>query len=107
MIRQMSVQELKQRLDQGEKNLVLIDVREPWELGVCSLPGAVSIPMRAIPARYPELPKDAELAVMCHHGMRSQQVALYLERMGFSKLHNVAGGIAAWARDIDPKMPTY
>jgi rhodanese-related sulfurtransferase len=107
MIRQMSVQELKEKLDQGEKNLVVIDVREPWELGVCSLPGTVSIPMRAIPARYPELPKDAELVVLCHHGMRSQQVALYLERMGFNKLNNVVGGIAAWARDIDPQMPTY
>jgi rhodanese-related sulfurtransferase len=107
MIRQMSVQELKQKLDKGAKELVVIDVREPWELSVCSLPGAVSIPMRAIPARYLELPKDAELVVMCHHGIRSQQVALYLERMGFDKLNNVVGGIAAWARDIDPKMPTY
>lgn len=107
MIRQMSVQELKEKLDKGEKNLVLIDVREPWELNVCSLPGAVSVPMRAIPARYLELPRDTEIALLCHHGVRSQQVALYLERMGFDKLNNVVGGIAAWARDIDPKMPTY
>jgi rhodanese-related sulfurtransferase len=107
MIQQMSVQELKEKLDQGTKDLVVVDVREPWEVNVCSLPGAVTIPMRAIPARYLELPRDAEIVVMCHHGIRSQQVAYYLERMGFSKLNNLAGGIAAWARDIDPTMPTY
>jgi rhodanese-related sulfurtransferase len=107
MIRQMSVHELKEKLDQGANDFVLIDVREPWELNVCAIPGAVSIPMRAIPARYPELPKDTELVLMCHHGVRSQQVAYFLERQGFTRLNNLAGGIAAWARDIDPKMPTY
>jgi len=107
MIRQMTVHELKERLDKGTNDFVLIDVREPWELTVCSLPAATSIPMRAIPARYPELPKDAELVLMCHHGVRSQQVAYFLERQGFTKLNNLAGGIAAWAREIDPKMPTY
>lgn len=107
MIRQLTVRELKEKLDKGTNNFVLIDVREPWELNVCSLPGAVSIPMRAIPARYPELSKDAEIVLMCHHGIRSQQVAYFLERQGFTKLNNLVGGIAAWARDVDPKMPTY
>jgi len=103
----MTVHELKEKLDKGTNDFVLIDVREPWELNVCSIPGATSIPMRAIPARYPELSKEAELVLMCHHGVRSQQVAYFLERQGFAKLNNLAGGIAAWARDIDPKMPTY
>jgi len=103
----MTVHELKEKLDKGTNDFVLIDVREPWELNVCAIPGATSIPMRAIPARYPELSKDAELVLMCHHGVRSQQVAYFLERQGFTKLNNLAGGIAAWARDIDPKMPTY
>jgi len=103
----MTVHELKEKLDKGTNDFVLIDVREPWELNVCSIPGATSIPMRAIPARYPELSKEAELVLMCHHGVRSQQVAYFLERQGFTKLNNLAGGIAAWARDIDPKMPTY
>ena len=107
MIRQMTVHELKEKLDKGINDFVLIDVREPWEVNVCSIPGATSIPMRAIPVRYPELPKDAELVLMCHHGVRSQQVAYFLERQGFTKLNNLAGGIAAWARDVDPKMPTY
>jgi len=107
MIRQLSVQELKARLDQNTNPIVILDVREPWERNVCALPDAVSIPMREIPARTAELPADSEIAVLCHHGIRSQQVALYLERMGFNGIHNVVGGIAAWARDIDPKMPTY
>lgn len=107
MIRQMSAQELKARLDQKPDKLVVLDVREPWELNVCSLPGAVSIPMRAVPARYLELPKDAEIVVVCHHGIRSQQVAYFLERVGFENLNNLTGGVAAWARDVDPQMPTY
>jgi rhodanese-related sulfurtransferase len=107
MIRQLTVHELKERLDKGTNDFVLIDVREPWELNVCSLPGTMSIPMRAIPARYPELPKDREIVLMCHHGVRSQQVAYFLERQGFNKLNNLVGGIAAWAREVDPAMPTY
>jgi rhodanese-related sulfurtransferase len=107
MIRQLTVLELKARLDQGNKDFTLLDVREPWELNICSMPGAISVPMRAVPARYLELPKDKEIVVVCHHGVRSQQVANYLERMGFDKLNNLVGGINAWAREIDPKMPTY
>ena len=107
MIRQLTVSELKEKLDQEPDKLVVLDVREPWELNVCALPNVVSIPMREVPARTAELPKDVEIAVLCHHGIRSQQVALYLDRVGFDKLHNVVGGIAAWAREIDTKMPTY
>jgi len=107
MIRQLTVRELKEKLDQGTGDLLVIDVREPWELNVCSLPGTLSIPMRAIPARYPELSKDSEIVLMCHHGVRSQQVAYFLERQGFSNLNNLVGGIAAWAREVDPAMPTY
>jgi rhodanese-related sulfurtransferase len=107
MIRQLTVLELKARLDQGNKDFTLLDVREPWELNICSMPGAISVPMRAVPARYLELPKDKEIVVVCHHGVRSQQVANYLERMGFDKLNNLVGGINAWAREIDPKIPTY
>ena len=107
MIRQLTVSELKERLDKGTNDFLLIDVREPWELNVCSLPGAMPIPMRAVPARYMELPRDGEIVLMCHHGIRSQQVAYFLERQGFTKLNNLVGGIAAWAREVDPKMPTY
>ncbi|MHB8536329.1 MAG: rhodanese-like domain-containing protein [Sulfuricaulis sp.] len=106
-MRQMTALELKERLEQKNGELLVIDVREPWELNVCSLPGAMPIPMRAIPARYMELPKDSDIVLMCHHGIRSQQVASFLERQGFTRLNNLTGGIAAWARDVDPGMPTY
>ena len=107
MIRQLTVLELKARLDQGNKDFTLLDVREPWECRICALPDAKIIPMREIPARAAELPKDADIVVLCHHGIRSQQVANYLARMGFDKLNNLVGGINAWAREIDPNMPTY
>lgn len=107
MIRQLTVHELKERLDQNPGHLVLLDVREPWERNICELPGAKTIPMREVPARAEELPQDAEIVVVCHHGIRSQQVASYLERLGFAKLNNLVGGINAWAREIDAKMPTY
>ncbi len=107
MIRQLSVRELKEQLDKKTDKFVVLDVREPWERNICALPQATAIPMREVPARAAELPKDAEIVVLCHHGIRSQQVALYLERVGFDKLNNVVGGIDAWAREIDPKMQTY
>jgi len=107
MIRQLTVHELKARLDQGNKDFTLLDVREPWECNICALPDATIIPMRQIPARVAELPKDKEIVVVCHHGVRSQQVAYYLEREGFTRLNNLVGGINAWAHEVDPKMPTY
>lgn len=107
MIRQLTVNELKERLDKEPDKLILLDVREPWERNICELPGTTAIPMREVPARAGELPKDAEIVVVCHHGIRSQQVALYLDRVGFDKLNNLVGGINAWAREIDPKMSTY
>lgn len=106
MIRQLSARELSERLASAAKPVVL-DVREPWEIALCGLPGAVNIPMGQIPARVAELPKDAEIVVMCHHGVRSQHVALFLQSQGFDRLYNLKGGIAAWSREVDPKMPTY
>lgn len=86
---------------------VLLDVREPWELDVCRLPDARPMPMRAVPARYTELKRDAEVVVVCHHGARSYQVAMFLEYQGYAKVYNLYGGLAAWAQQVDPAMPTY
>ena len=95
-----------QLLQQGAA-MVLLDCREPEELALASLPGALHIPMNEIPLRVKELNPEADIVVFCHHGIRSQQVANYLERMGFDKLNNLVGGINAWAREVDPKMATY
>lgn len=107
MIRQLTVRELQERLGAGAAPPVLLDVREPGEFGVCRLPGSTTIPLREIPARIDELSKDAEIVVVCHHGIRSQHAANFLLRAGFTHLNNLVGGIDAWAREIDPQMPTY
>ncbi len=92
--------------DNGEDHLVL-DVREPWETALCSLPGSLQIPMGQIPDRLEELPRDKPLIVMCHHGMRSLRVVEWLRHNGFSNAINLHAGIDAWAREIDPEMQTY
>ena len=97
--------ELKKRLAEGEKPLI-VDVREPWEIAAASISGTLNIPMGDIPSRLSELDPDRETIVMCHHGIRSAQVATFLSRNGFEKVINLAGGIDAWS-DIDPSIPRY
>lgn len=107
MIKQLTVQQLKAWLDGADENPVVVDVREPWEVATCCFPGSTHIPMREIPLRLPELPRDKDLVVHCHHGTRGEQVAYFLQQQGYEKLYNLQGGIDAWAREIDPNMPTY
>lgn len=86
----------------------ILDVREPWEYALCHLEGALLIPMRELPGRISELDPEAPLLVVCHHGIRSRMVCRYLEREhGFRNLMNLEGGVAAWAAEVDPGMPTY
>lgn len=105
-MRQFRPAELAAYIEAGHAP-VLLDVREPWEAGICRLSGSVLIPMRDLPARLAELNKDAETVVICHHGVRSYHAARYLETMGFSSVINLSGGVAAWADEIDPAMPRY
>ena len=86
---------------------VLLDVREPWEYQTASLENSKHIPLREIPARFGEIDASAEVVVICHHGGRSMQAALFLERQGFASMHNLTGGVDAWARQVDPAMPVY
>lgn len=86
---------------------VLLDVREPHELELASIEGAVHIPMREIPERYVELNAHDEIAVLCHHGGRSARVASFLVTHGFLRVFNVAGGIDEYAARIDPTIPRY
>jgi rhodanese-related sulfurtransferase len=90
---------------------VVLDVREPWEIATASVAAGdfslVKIPMNQIPARSFELDRDQPVAVLCHHGGRSQRVAMYLEQQGFTRVANVAGGIDAWSREVDPAVPRY
>ena len=97
---------LKARLDRGESVLIL-DVREPFEIALAPFPGATHIPMGDIPSRLTELDPDQETVVVCHHGVRSAQVAMYLAQNGFERVLNLSGGIDAWSEDADPSTPRY
>lgn len=85
----------------------LTDVREPFEVEICRIAGAEHIPMRQIPERLAELPKDKHLLIHCHHGGRSLRVTHYLRAQGFTAVSNVAGGIDAWSLVIDRAVPRY
>jgi rhodanese-related sulfurtransferase len=107
-VRQISPEQLKQRLGNAAAGKpLLLDVREPWEFQICSVPGSVLIPMRTVPARIAELDDSAETVVICHHGVRSMQVASFLAHQGFSRVYNLSGGVDGWARSVEPSMPVY
>jgi rhodanese-related sulfurtransferase len=97
---------LKERLD-GENPPAVLDVREPWEIDIASIDGALTIPLGEITRRVDELPRDRSLAVICHHGGRSAQATAWLRNQGFDLATNVAGGIDAWARNVDPTLSRY
>jgi rhodanese-related sulfurtransferase len=108
-MQQLNPRELADLLGRAEQDSrpILLDVREPWEFDICRLDGSRLIPMRQIPASLGQLETDQPVVVICHHGIRSQQVALYLEHQGFSQVYNLRGGVDGWARDVDPAMATY
>ena len=105
-IAEMSVRELAAQRAASTPPVV-IDVREGVELDICALEGAVHLPMDRVPERLDEIPRDTPLVVLCHHGIRSRMVAEFLARAGFTDVANLAGGIDAWAVEIDPAMPRY
>lgn len=108
MIKQISPAELAAWLaDKSREAPLLLDVREPWEHEKARIAGSWLVPMRDIPARVAELSKAEEVVAICHHGGRSLQVAAFLEKNGFPKVHNLAGGIDAWSRTVDPSIPLY
>jgi len=106
MIPQLRPPEVKARRE-ANPSLVLLDVREAAELTLASVPGVVHIPMGEIPRRLEELDPDAVIVVMCHHGVRSQHVALYLVEQEFSDVSNMRGGIDAWSRELGDGTPRY
>ena len=102
---EISVEELKRRLDAGEK-LFILDVREPHEYQICNL-GGYLIPLNDLPRRMNELDSSTEIVAHCKMGGRSAKAVAFLQQSGFSKVHNLAGGITAWSDRIDPKVPKY
>lgn len=92
--------------DNGAQPL-LLDVREPWEVEIARIPDSLALPMHEIPARLDAIARDRPIVCICHHGVRSLHVAMFLARQGFDPIFNLAGGIDAWAREVDPNCPTY
>lgn len=108
MIEQLQAGDLHAWLaDSSRAKPMVLDVREPWEHEVCSIAESTLLPMQEIPARLQELPADTDIVVVCHHGMRSLQVAQFLKQSGLERVFNLSGGIAAWAAQVDPDMPQY
>jgi rhodanese-related sulfurtransferase len=106
MVREISPTEFVARRDRGD-DLLLLDVREPHELAIASVPGVVHIPMGQVPERLAELDPAREIVVLCRSGGRSMQVARFLESRGYGSVSNLTGGTLAWSRDVDPSLPTY
>ncbi len=106
-MREITALQLKEYLQVTQPAPLLLDVREPWEYEICHIEGAQLMPMQQIPQTFKTLDPQQEIVVICHHGRRSLQVAGYLERMGFTRLINLTGGVEAWAHDVDRSMPTY
>jgi rhodanese-related sulfurtransferase len=86
---------------------VVLDVREPFEVALCRLPGSVAIPLAQVPDQLAALPRDRPILVLCHHGSRSLSAAKFLRAKGLNRATSLRGGIHEWAETFDPKMPRY
>jgi rhodanese-related sulfurtransferase len=107
MLGELTPREFLDQRDAGE-DLTLLDVREDWEVELAPVPTeTVHIPMGEISDRIAELQPKKATVVICRSGGRSAQVAQFLERQGFEKVFNLSGGILAWSRVIDPRIPQY
>ena len=104
-IPQLTVKELKRRIDAGE-DVFILDVREPYEYEIAQIGGKL-IPQNDVPNRLAEIDRNREIIVHCHSGIRSQKIAEFLKQQGYPRVVNLAGGIQAWADEIDPKMQKY
>jgi rhodanese-related sulfurtransferase len=107
MIKEMTPQEFLERRGGGAE-MTLLDVREDWETTLAPVPAdLVHIPMGQVPNRLGELDPTRETVVICRSGGRSLQVASFLSAQGFVSVYNLTGGILAWSRDLDPRIPQY
>lgn len=103
---QCSASELKEMLASDHPPCIL-DVREAWELEICRLQDCIHIPLSELPRKIDELPRDQDIVVVCHHGVRSLQAAAIIRMQGLTRTINLRGGIHSWAEQIDPLMNKY
>jgi rhodanese-related sulfurtransferase len=104
---EISVAELKTISEAGQE-FTLLDVRELWEYEIARIVGSTHIPMGDMPARFnQELDPEKHIVVVCHHGVRSMNVTVWLRQQGFENVQSLRGGIDRWSREIDPSVPLY
>ena len=103
----ITAQQLKVKLEQDDISPILLDVRETVEHQICQIDGSLLIPMQTIPDALGNLDPEQEIVVICHHGLRSLQVAEYLQSNGFNKVMNLSGGIEEWRLTVDLSMTAY
>lgn len=104
---EITVEDVKGKLDSGEA-FTLLDVRESWEFETAKIPEAKLMPMGDVPSRaHQELDPEEHIIVMCHHGVRSMNVTVWLRQQGFERVQSMRGGIDAWSRRVDGKVPVY
>jgi rhodanese-related sulfurtransferase len=104
---EITPEEVKDKLDRGDA-FTLLDVREPRELELAWIDGAKLMPMGDVPSRaHQELDPDDSIVVICHHGVRSMNVTVWLRQQGFEKAQSMRGGIDAWSRRVDGNVPVY
>jgi rhodanese-related sulfurtransferase len=108
---EITVTELAGKIADNDKQYQFVDVREPQELAVVTLPRFINLPLSEHPDWSPEiytrLDKDTETLVLCHHGMRSAQMCQWLIEHGFTQVSNIIGGIDAYSHHVDPSLPRY
>lgn len=108
---EITVSQLATKLAERDSVCQFVDVREPQELAIVSLPKFINLPLREFadwsPDIYTRLDKDTETIVLCHHGLRSAQMCQWLSNVGFTNVSNVSGGIDAYSYHVDPSLPKY
>jgi rhodanese-related sulfurtransferase len=105
---EITASDLAARLASENHSVILLDVREPWEVATAHIAGSTSMPMGEVPARvFQELDPEANIVTVCHAGMRSLNVAAWMRNQGFEKVQSLTGGIDGWSREIDPTIPRY
>jgi rhodanese-related sulfurtransferase len=104
---EIAPEELKSLRD-GNSDVVVVDVREDWEFQTASIADSLHIPMNEIPARFPrEVDHEKHVVVICHHGVRSMNVTMWLRQQGVERVQSLQGGIDRWSREVDASVPLY
>ena len=104
---EITPEEVKSKLD-AKQSFTLLDVREPWEFETARIETAKLMPMGEVPSRaHQELDPEEHVVVVCHHGVRSMNVTVWLRQQGFEKVQSMRGGIDSWSRRVDARVPTY